>query len=394
MSQPPLVAHIIYALGTGGLENGLINIINRAPADRYRHAIICLTGADDFASRIIVPGVEVIELHKQPGQDFGVYRRLWKVLRRLRPALVHTRNLASLEMQLVTLPIAGLKRVHGEHGRDIQDLDGTNKKYNLLRKALKPFIHRYIAVSKDLQSWLKHTINVPDHKLRQIYNGVDTKKFKPCQLILENSCLPSSSFLSPKTVVVGTVGRLAEVKNQGMLIEAFNHLLTATPQLRETLRLILVGDGPLFQSLSDRVRDMGLSELVWMTGDREDIPELLQLMDIFVLPSLAEGISNTVLEAMATGLPVVATRVGGNPELIMENHNGRLVSVNHAAELAGVIAQLLADDELRQSMGRRGLELVRETFNWDRAVAEYLSVYDEVLGIRQHETTDNRVQGN
>jgi sugar transferase (PEP-CTERM/EpsH1 system associated) len=390
----PLVAHIIYALGTGGLENGLINIINRTPPDRYRHVIICLTNADDFANRITLPGVQVIQLHKPAGQNFRVFWDLWKTLRTLRPDVVHTRNLASLEMQLVTLLMPGIKRVHGEHGRDIHDLDGTNKKYNLLRKAMQPFVHRYIAVSRDLLQWLKHTVAIPEKKLRQIYNGVDAGKFSPRQNDAQLGDLAPPGLLPENAVVVGTVGRLAEVKNQQLLIEAVGYLFTKRPILRGTLRLVLVGDGPLKLQLVDRVKQLGLSDVVWFSGDRNDVPVLMQLMDIFILPSLAEGISNTLLEAMASGLPVIATSVGGNVELIEEGVNGRLVPVNNVVAMADALAELVDDPTLRQSMGEKGLALVRTTFNWEKTVADYLAVYDTLLGVDSASLNSNRTQGN
>ena len=394
MKTTPLVAHIIYALGTGGLENGLINIINRTPPDRYRHVIICLTNADDFANRITLPGIQVIQLHKPAGQNFRVFWDLWKTLRTLRPDVVHTRNLASLEMQLVTLLMPGIKRVHGEHGRDIHDLDGTNKKYNLLRKAMQPFEHRYIAVSRDLLQWLKHTVAIPEKKLRQIYNGVDAGKFSPRQDDAKLGDLAPPGLLPENAVVVGTVGRLAEVKNQQLLIEAVGYLFTKRPILRGTLRLVLVGDGPLKLQLVGRVKQLGLSDVVWFTGDRNDVPTLMQLMDIFILPSLAEGISNTLLEAMASGLPVIATSVGGNVELIDEGVNGRLVPVNNVVAMADAVAELVDDPILRQSMGKKGLALVRTTFNWEKTVADYLAVYDTLLGVDSAPLNSNRTQGN
>lgn len=394
MKTTPLVAHIIYALGTGGLENGLINIINRTPPDRYRHVIICLTNADDFANRITLPGIQVIQLHKPAGQNFRVFWDLWKTLRTLRPDVVHTRNLASLEMQLVTLLMPGIKRVHGEHGRDIHDLDGTNKKYNLLRKAMQPFVHRYIAVSRDLLQWLKHTVAIPEKKLRQIYNGVDAGKFSPRQDDAKLGDLAPPGLLPENAVVVGTVGRLAEVKNQQLLIEAVGYLFTKRPILRGTLRLVLVGDGPLKLQLVGRVKQLGLSDVVWFSGDRNDVPTLMQLMDIFILPSLAEGISNTLLEAMASGLPVIATSVGGNVELIDEGVNGRLVPVNNVVAMADAVAELVDDPILRQSMGKKGLALVRTTFNWEKTVADYLAVYDTLLGVDSAPLNSNRTQGN
>lgn len=379
-NSPPLVVHIIYALGTGGLENGLVNIINRAP--KYRHAIICLTTADEFASRITAEGVEVIELHKKPGLDLGVFVRLFRVLKRLKPSIVHTRNLASLEMQVVTLLFPRMKRVHGEHGRDVHDLDGSNKKYNFMRRCFQPFIHRYIAVSQDLSEWLKHTVGLPERKVTQIYNGVDANRFSRTHT---SSIQPEGfpdNFRRSDLLIVGTVGRLAEVKNQQFLVAAFAALLKQYPEHANNLRLLLVGDGPSRTKIEDQIAELGIADYVWLAGDRTDIPALLQVMDIFVLPSLGEGISNTILEAKATGIPVVATQVGGNPELIQDGNNGRLVPVNDVKALSAVLKEMIDNEPLRNAMAERGQLDVKNTFNWDRAVAEYMAVYDEVLGVK------------
>jgi len=377
---PPLVAHIIFALGTGGLENGLVNIINRASAERYRHAIICLTTADDFASRITAPGVEVITLNKKPGHDWRLFLNMWRLLRGLRPAIVHTRNLAALEMQLVGAILPGVRRVHGEHGRDIYDLDGKNPKYRLLRKLLAPLIHRFITVSDDLRDWLVDDLRIRSSKVVRIYNGVDQARFTP----RDASWAPPfpSGFLPEGGMVIGTVGRMAEVKNQRMLLQAFHALLEACPDFRSTLRLIMVGDGPLYNALDAEMRELGLDDVVWLPGDRSDVPELLAAMDIFVLPSLAEGISNTILEAMATGLPVVATNTGGNPELVHEGENGYLVPVGDSKALAVALQEMLGAPQQTKALGEAGRAIVNRHFNWDRTVASYLSIYDEVLSAK------------
>jgi sugar transferase (PEP-CTERM/EpsH1 system associated) len=376
--RPALVVHIIYALGTGGLENGLVNIINRMPADRYRHVIICLTHATDFANRITAPDVRVIELNKKEGHDLGVYWRLQKLLWQLKPDIVHTRNLAALEMQVLTLALPGVKRVHGEHGRDIYDLHGQNKKYNRLRKVMSFLVHRYIAVSQDLEGWLLDTVKVPKAKVRQLYNGVDSARFHLHSIDIIKGVLPPQ-FADKDSLIIGTVGRIVAVKDQISLINAFGILVNKATSESDKLRLVIVGDGPLYQTLKERVSSLGLDSKVWLPGDRKDIPDLLRTMDIFVLPSLGEGISNTVLEAMATGLPVVATRVGGNPELVDDSRTGALVPVGDVGELANVLQDLIDDPELLSSMGTAGLEKVHNQFDWDVTVANYLAVYDELL---------------
>jgi sugar transferase (PEP-CTERM/EpsH1 system associated) len=379
--QPPLIAHIIYSLGTGGLENGLVNIINRSPPSRYRHAIICLTVAEQFADRLSAQGVEIIELHKKPGHDLAMYWRLWRQLRRLRPAIVHTRNLAALETQVLGLLMPGCKRVHGEHGRDVHDLDGSNRKYNWLRRALNPLIHRFVAVSQDLSRWLVETVHIPERKVVQIYNGVDTGRFvhDAAEPFGMPPGIPEGFLKGGDNLVLGTVGRLTAVKDQQLLLLALQRLVTAQPELKARLRLVIVGDGPEHTALSEQIDHLSLTGRVWLPGDREDIPELLRIMDIFVLPSLGEGISNTVLEAMATDLPVIATAVGGNPELVQEGSTGLLFPVGDADALSRAILKLIDNPSLRHDMGRAAGAFIRQNFDWQRTVDSYLSLYDELL---------------
>lgn len=375
---PPLVVHIIFALGTGGLENGLINLINHMPANRYRHAIICLTETQGFESRIQRPDVKIFSLHKKAGHDFPVYWRVWKVLWALKPQIVHTRNFVALESQIPAFFIPGTKRVHGEHGRDMQDLHGQNKKQQLVRQIIQPLVHQYITVSKDLKRWLIDDVRLPERKIKQIYNGVDSELFFPRVGIKPQKAPPS--FLPDNGIVVGTVGRLAEVKNQLLLVDAFISVLSQHPDLKTSLRLILVGDGPMRNKIQSRIDAAGISDLVWLAGGRDDVPELMRLFDIFVLPSLAEGISNTVLEAMSSGMPIIATNAGGNPELVDDGINGYLVEPKDPGALASVIKKMLDAPDSTASMGQESLCQIQETFSWEKMVDNHLSVYDKLLG--------------
>jgi len=375
-SDAPLVVHVIHELGTGGLENGLINIINRTPVDRYRHAIVCLTKTGSFESRLTNPDVTVVSLHRRSGQDFSLYWKLWKILFRMKPAVVHTRNLSALEAQIPAFFQPGVKTVHGVHGRDVFDLEGKSKKYNLMRKMIRPLVGRYISVSQDLRRWLISVIGVPQERVVQIYNGVDQSLFMPGEKPI--GVVPEG-FLAGDPIVVGTVGRLAEVKDQTTLIRAFAAVSGSLSQDVLPPRLIIVGDGPLRSRLEQLVAELGIDRYTWITGDRSDIPDILRLFDLFVLPSLGEGISNTILEAMATGLPIVATNVGGTPELVEHGVNGYLAESGDVDQLGSHISRLLKSKAQRKMMGQASLDLVRNRFDWKRTVDAYLGVYDELL---------------
>jgi sugar transferase (PEP-CTERM/EpsH1 system associated) len=376
--SPPLIAHVIYALTTGGLENGLVNIINRAPAHRYRHVIICITGADEFAHRITAEDVRVIELNKREGHDLGFYWRLWKLFRELRPDIIHSRNLAALETQLLSIGCPGVKRVHGEHGREVNDLDGTNWKYLTFRKIMRIFIHRYIAVSKDLEYWLTTTVGVRSEKVQQIYNGVDHERFFP-DTVKPLALLPAHWQGVDDMLVIGTVGRLTPVKDQRILLQAAAVVRDLHADLYQRLRVVIVGDGPVRKELTDLAGELDVEAITWLAGDRDDVPVLLAALDVFVLPSLAEGISNTVLEAMAAGLPVIATAVGGNLELVEEDFNGSLVPVGDPLALARSLVTLLENEAERVRQGANARQRVCQRFDWKRTVNAYLGVYDELL---------------
>lgn len=378
MSAPPHVVHIIYALSTGGLENGLVNIINRMPSNRYRHTIVCLTSADDFSQRITAADVQVIALHKQPGHDLRFYLRLRKLLRELRPDIVHSRNLAALEAQLCTVAMRGVRRVHGEHGREVGDLDGLNRKYLMLRRLMKFIIHHYIAVSQDLQRWLIDTVHVAPQTVTQIYNGVDLYRFRQ-RNVKPLALLPQRWQQRDDMLILGTVGRLTPVKDQQLLLHAMARIRPTAPDIFSRLYLVMVGDGPLRSNLVDLAQELELAERVWFAGDRTDVPELLGMMDVFVLPSLGEGVSNTVLEAMATGLPIVATAVGGNLELVQQPANGALVPAGDDRALADAIVELMRDNQRRKTAGSNARQYVSANFDWDKTVTQYMRVYDELL---------------
>jgi len=380
-SQPPLVAHIIHRLAIGGLENGLANLINNMPEDCYRHAIICLKNSSNFRERFKRQRIEVVELNKQEGKDFRVYGRLWKVLRRLQPDIVHTRNLSALEYLIPSTLAIVPGRIHGEHGRDVYDLDGMNAKYNLLRKITKPFVQQYISVSVDLANWLIHTVGVHPDTVTQIYNGVDLQRFRPRNGY--RSPVGPGGFAFSETMVVGTVGRIEAVKDQLTLVRSFLHLLGTEPNGRGCLRLVIIGDGSLRMEAQEVLRDAKADHLAWLPGERDDIPDMMRGFDLFVLPSLREGISNTILEAMASGLPVVATRVGGNPELVVEGETGMLVPPSDPAAMANAIRTYLNHPELLKAHGQAGRKRVEQEFSMEKMVNGYMEVYDKVLSQRR-----------
>lgn len=370
----PLVAHVIYRLGVGGLENGVVNLVNRLPEARFRHAIVCLTDYTDFRRRIARPDVSVHAIHKGPGHDPGAWLRLYRLFRMLRPAVVHTRNLGCLEA-LLPAWLAGVPaRVHGEHGWDVFDPDGRSRKYRLLRRLHSPLVDRYVPLSRELETYLVDAVGIPPARLTRIYNGVDTARFHPG----DGAGLPAG-FASPDSLVIGTVGRMHGVKDQRNLAQAFVELARLVPTQAARLRLVLIGDGPLRAECQALLARAGLAEQAWLPGSRDDVPGLLRALDLFVLPSQAEGISNTILEAMACGLPVVATAVGGNPELVADGATGALVPPNDPTALAVALQAYVIDPARRAAHAAAARQRVETRFSLANMMARYAALYEGVL---------------
>jgi sugar transferase (PEP-CTERM/EpsH1 system associated) len=375
----PLVAHVMYRFDVGGLENGVVNLINHMPAEAYRHAVIALTEITDFKNRIRRDDVEFIALNKPPGHLVGLYPRLYRLFRDLRPAIVHSRNLAALEVAVPAWAAGVPARVHGEHGRDVRDLDGSNRKDQWIRRLYQPFVSRYIALSRDLEGYLVDKVGIPARKVSQIYNGVDAGRFHPRS---ETHAIPGCPFRQPEHWLVGTVGRMQAVKDQTTLARAFVRALQIAPELRSRLRLVMVGDGPLRAEAQSVLDAAGLADLAWLPGERNDVPDVLRGLDGFVLPSLAEGISNTIIEAMASGLPVIATAVGGNVELVEAGRTGALVPAADPEAMAEAIVAYAVDPGRAQAHGRAGRSAIESRYSMQAMVRAYMGIYDEVLGRR------------
>ncbi len=373
----PLVAHVVYRFAMGGLENGVVNLINRLPAERWRHAIVALTEIDPgFAARIQRSDVQLVALHKPPGQGLWQFPKLHRLFRQLQPAIVHTRNLGALEAQVPAWAAGVRARVHGEHGRDADDVDGTNRRHILMRRIYRRFVQQHIALGGELAAYLRGPVGVPENQLTAIYNGVDHQRFSPAPQRLP---IAGSPFTDPSLWLVGTVGRMQTVKAQPLLAQAFVSALQQQPALRGTLRLVMVGEGSLRAECLAILQQGGVAHLAWLPGARDDVPDVMRGLDCFVLPSLAEGISNTILEAMACGLPVLATRVGASAELLVEGQTGVLVPAGDLASLAAGLLRLAGNRAAAQAMGQAGRLRIEQRFSLPAMVAAYESVYERVL---------------
>ena len=367
----PRIAHVIPTLRIAGLENTVAKLTERLSAD-MNHVVITPAGDGPIRSRF-PEGVPIIAMAEEHAPDRWNAWRMARLFRTLRPDIVHSRNWSCVDA-IIGARMAGVPIVvHSEHGREAADPEGRNAVRRLGRRLLAPMVTQFVTVSRDLARWLIEDIGLPGRKVLSICNGVDTQRFSPAG---RQAARVAFGF-EAGSIVIGTVGRLDPVKDQAGLLRAFARL---TDDVRAVL--VIAGDGPCRADLESAISEFGIGGRVHMLGERDDIARVMAALDVFVLSSVGEGISNTILEAMATGLPVVATRVGGNPELVTEGTTGFLVEARSAEELARSLRRYLEDPALAARHGRAGRERAESEFSFERMEAAYHQLYERLLDAR------------
>jgi sugar transferase (PEP-CTERM/EpsH1 system associated) len=379
-----LVVHLIDALDSANMENGLLNLLRHLPAERYRHAIVCMRDAGGAGDAGRVPGeqdAEILSLRPPKNSATGGflhYLRLYRVLRSLRPDLIHTRNDAGLPAQLVAA-LAGVRlRVHAEHGRDIARRGRAGVRARTLRRLLRPLVDHFIAVTGELEQWLVEAIGAEPARVTHIANGVDSVQFHP--RLGPAAAVGPPGFMHDGVFVIGSVGRMDDSANHATLVDAFLRLIASPHPAHQRLRLMIVGEGPARAECQAMLKRAGAAARAWLPGARTDIPQLLRAMDLFVLPALTEDRSNAILEAMASGLPVVAGAVGCNAELVHAGFTGILVPPMSAELLAAAVSDYCRIPEMAARHGARARSQVIARHSMPAMARDYLAVYDALSG--------------
>jgi sugar transferase (PEP-CTERM/EpsH1 system associated) len=265
--------------------------------------------------------------------------------------------------------------IQSEHGRDLGDLDGLRPARIRVRRLLAPFIDMHVVVSAHLQRWLLEGVRIRPEKVKVVRNGVDATRFTP---LLQRDRVREQHGYGAADLIFGCVGRLTPIKDHRGLLEAFHAVATRHPHSR----LIVVGDGSERPVLEEEVRRRGLADRVRLVGHCDDVTPWLGIMDVFVHPSLMEGMSNAVLEAMAVALPVVATAVGGTPEMVEHGVTGLLVPPATPDALIGAMMSYCGNDQVRVEHGAAGRERAEAHFPLMKTIAGYIDVYRDALARR------------
>lgn len=322
-----------------------------------------------MAKRLNRP-IKIFPIGKGDERDYFLPFKIARITKNVKPDIVHTRNWATID-GVIGAKIAGVKHViHGEHGREAADPGGSNVLRKKARKVLNPWVSKFVTVSAELRNWLLNDVGLPEKKILQIINGVDIESIKPA----ENKKLSKSALgIDPNSFVIGTVARLDPVKDHETIFRAFRTFCDCNGIKK--MILLVAGSGPLQESLKVLAEELKISKNVLFVGHKDNVNQLYDCMDVYVLASIAEGISNTILEAMACGLPVVATGVGGSPELVDDGKTGFIFTSGDYRELAERISFYFNNLSVLRDHGFNGRMRAEERFSLKRMLKEYEKLY-------------------
>jgi glycosyltransferase involved in cell wall biosynthesis len=369
----PKLAYVVHSLNPGGAEKLAVQM-SLAFAEDFDVSVVCLDEPGLWAKDLRANGIPVHCLWRQPGVDISIPIRLAKHFRQHRTKIVHAHQCtpwfyAALSRLLYPAPQLLLE----EHGRFFPE-EEKRRRALVNRFLIRRLTHRFVAVSEDIRKRLEIYEGLDTKQVEIIYNGVTTN---PSLSPGEREALRHELGLDPDSYVVGTVGRLDSIKNLPMLVRS----VAAAREKIGTLRGLVVGDGPVFAEIRSLIEQIGLCERIQLTGFRDDARKLIQCMDLFVLCSFSEGTSMALLEAIAAGIPVTVTDVGGNPEIVIKDTTGWIVPSNAVGALTDAIVESADNEQKRLRFAAAGKRRFKECFSFDRMIEAYRQRYEELLSI-------------
>jgi sugar transferase (PEP-CTERM/EpsH1 system associated) len=367
------VLNIVYKMTFGGAEKVLADLINGSD-NRFHHVICSLTPHDDFVDQIREEKRFIIDLLKTQGNDWKIPIAISKIIRKEKIDIVHCQNWGTyLEGYLgARLQVKMPKFVFAVHGKIASDLEGVPQRRILMQRFLSNRIDGIITPSFDLKEDYARTIGVSSSIIDVIYNGVDINVFKPAN----DSCESKKRFgFLPSHTVIGCVARFDRIKNIPSLIKGFAFCHSKFPETR----LLLVGDGEEMEQIRRLIRQLDLEDVVSLPGKRQDVHRCLRALDIYIQPSHYECMPVTILEAMSSGLAVIAPRVGGIPEIIVDDYNGILLDYPGPEAIASALARLVVNQDMRCRYAINNRDLIERKFSLKSMVQAYERYFDSII---------------
>ena len=361
------ILYLSTSSGPGGAERVISNLAASLDPERYR-AILCLFRTGWIQERSESRGVRTYVIPTHGMTDWRWALQFRRLLRQERVDLIHAHEFDANVQGAFVAALSGIPLVATVHG----------KNYfceKLRRRLAYRWVSRratMVAVSENLKQFIVEKVRVSPDRIKVVYNGVDALPY--CEASDVDLCRRDLG-LPDGDRIVGVVGNLYPVKGHQYLIEGIPAILQKCPNTS----FVFAGRGQLETELKEQVHRLGLEKRVHFLGLRQDIPRILALLDVFVLPSLSEGLSMAILEAMIAGKPVVATQVGGNPELVLDGETGFLVPPRDSQALASSVATLLTNKQQAAQFAEKGKRRAEGQFSLGTMVRAYQSLYDECL---------------
>lgn len=365
---------ISLSLDIGGIETLILEICKRINTRKYAPKVCVFEKNGALQAEFEEADIPLYILENNQGLDISLPFRLALLLKKLNADIVHTHNHSVWLYGGIAAKIANVPLVHTEH---------TSPHYNVKRwykieRYLSLVTNKITAVSQSISSFMIEKEHITADKIEVIHNGIDCESY---QVKIDKAEKRKELGIREKDLVIGNVARFFPNKDQECLLKAFRIVSDRVPESK----LLIAGDGPLKNSLFQLREELKLKDNVQFLGNRRDIPELLKVFDVFALSSIKEGLPITILEAMASGLPVVATDVDGNPEVVINNNTGYIVPPKNPKLLAEKIIKLLLNGETRRKMGQNSRERVEREFSFDKMISKYDTLYRSIVGKNRDE---------
>jgi glycosyltransferase involved in cell wall biosynthesis len=363
------VVHLTFNMMIGGAEQVIYSIIENTDRLNYEATVLCIDEpVGPFGNILRSKGYCVDSLRRNPGFDVSLIRLIRRYVMSKGIDVLHCHQYTPYVYGVLGAAFTQCRVIFTEHGRFYPD---TKRRKRLIVNPFLLYFTDYItAISEATREALVEYENIPRNKIKVVYNGIDDSHFfsNPDYEFKTSLGIPT------KASILGTVARLDAIKNQKMMIKALNRVLEKFPNTY----LIIVGDGPERKNLEELASSLNLTSNIFFTGFKEDAYRFYQIMDIFLLTSFSEGTAMTLLEAMASRLPIIGTDVGGNPEIIKNGETGYIIPRDDDQFLAEVIERLLSDKSLRVKLGDAGRKRFEDKFQVEHMVTAYQNIYDEL----------------
>jgi len=359
------IIYLIQGLNIGGLEKMVVDLVNNLP-DRYKVTLCCYDNLGILQKKInIKHNVEFIK--RKPGFDLSFIFRLAKYISNNSIDILHVHNNTAFFYGTIAGRLGGAKRIiYTEHGRTGK----LSKAATIAQRILCKFVSQTVVVSDYLKEVLSDKEGFPNNRLSYIPNGIDDSGFYTCQS-KESIC--NALQINQEHKYIGVIARLDPIKNHKLIITSLEYIVKEHPEVK----LLIVGDGPEKNNLHGLVSNLQLKDSVYFLGEREDIPNILSLLDIFILPSFSEGMSITLIEAMAAKLPVIATNVGGNPLIINHLKTGLIVESDNVKDMTENVLKLLNDRKLCKELACEARKDFERQYTVQKMVERYQKLYEE-----------------